>query len=101
MTLKILRLPEVIAITGLSRSSIYSRISESKFPHQIPLGGRAVGWVESQIIEWLEIKIKESISPVDLESQVTQRLRTITHRGQTHECHQYKYQWSGCSECDH
>lgn len=60
MTLRILRLPEVIAITGLSRSSIYSRISESKFPHQIPLGGRAVGWVESQIIEWLEIKIKES-----------------------------------------
>jgi len=46
---KILRLPEVKTQTGLSRSSIYKRISESKFPKQINLGGRAIGWLESDM----------------------------------------------------
>jgi len=46
---KLLRLPEVKATTGLSKSSIYTRISEGTFPKQIPLGPRLVVWVESDI----------------------------------------------------
>ena len=56
----ILRLPEVITRTGLSRSSIYLRITRNEFPHSISLGGRAVGWVEHDIETWLEEKIAAS-----------------------------------------
>ena len=42
--------------TGLSRSSIYLRISEGRFPRPISLGERAVGWLESEITEWLNRK---------------------------------------------
>ena len=54
----ILRLPAVRARTGLSRSTIYLRISEDTFPRPIQLGVRSVGWVESEIEEWLEIQIQ-------------------------------------------
>ena len=50
---KLLRLPEVKATTGLSKSSIYARISEGTFPKQIPLGPRLVVWVESYIQNWI------------------------------------------------
>ena len=39
----ILRLPTVKARTGLSRSTIYHRVSCGTFPAPVPLGGRAVG----------------------------------------------------------
>jgi prophage regulatory protein len=53
MTEKILRLPEVKNRVGLSRSSIYQAIQRKEFPSSIPLGARAVGWLESDIAEWL------------------------------------------------
>jgi prophage regulatory protein len=54
----ILRLPDVRARTGLSRSTIYLRISEGNFPRPVQLGVRAVGWVESEIDEWLDQQIQ-------------------------------------------
>lgn len=56
----ILRLPSVQKRTGLSRSTIYLRISEGGFPKPISLGGRAVGWIEEEINEWLNQQIKAS-----------------------------------------
>jgi len=56
----ILRLPKVKSCTGLSRSTIYLRISEGRFPKPVSLGGRAVGWIESEIDEWLNQKIEAS-----------------------------------------
>ena len=50
---KLLRLPQVKFITGLSKSSIYARISEGTFPRQIALGPRLVVWVESDIQNWI------------------------------------------------
>ena len=50
---KLLRLPQVKTITGLSKSTIYARISEGTFPKQIPLGARLVVWVESDIQQWI------------------------------------------------
>lgn len=60
MSNKIIRLPEVKNKTGLSRSSIYLRISKGEFPQSIALGGRAVGWLEEDINQWLEQCIAES-----------------------------------------
>ncbi|MFQ5637713.1 MAG: helix-turn-helix transcriptional regulator [bacterium] len=60
MTYRILRLPTVKAQTGLSRSTIYLRVSQGTFPKPVNLGARAVGWVEADIQEWLEQKIETS-----------------------------------------
>lgn len=51
---KILKLPEVTAMTGLSRSSVYDFVKKGAFPAPIPLGSRAVGWLESDIANWIE-----------------------------------------------
>ena len=56
----ILRLPEVMRSTGLSRSTIYLRIAEGTFPKPVNLGGRAVGWLEVDIQEWLQRRIEAS-----------------------------------------
>ena len=56
----IIRLPDVINATGLSRSTIYLRISQSKFPKPISLGGRAVGWLESEVELWIEEQVNSS-----------------------------------------
>jgi prophage regulatory protein len=60
MTHRILRLPEVMTRTGLSRSTIYLRISQGNFPKPVSLGARAVGWIEVEIQEWLQRQIEAS-----------------------------------------
>ena len=53
----LLRLEQVQAITGLSRSSVYKLISESKFPASIALHGRAVAWDSQAVDAWIESRI--------------------------------------------
>ena len=60
MATAILRLPAVKDRTGLSRSTIYLRISQGKFPKPVSLGGRAVGWDEVEIEDWLNQQITTS-----------------------------------------
>ena len=61
MTYKtIWRLPEVMAHTGLSRSTIYFLISSDKFPHSINLGIRSVGWLSDEVQQWIQDRIDES-----------------------------------------
>ncbi len=62
----ILRLPTVKARTGLSRSTIYLRVSEGTFPAPVSLGARAVGWVESEIESWLTQRIDASRKRIGL-----------------------------------
>lgn len=50
---KILRLPDVKARTGLSRSSIYNYIRAGNFPEAVRLGPRTVGWLESAVEAWI------------------------------------------------
>lgn len=59
MANQVLRLPEVIQITGLSRSTIYREMSIGRFPTRIYLGARCVGWLSSEIAEWVELRIAE------------------------------------------
>ena len=59
LMMKILKLKMVVEITGLGRSSIYKLIEQGEFPKQVSLGERAVGWVESEIEEWIISKIEE------------------------------------------
>lgn len=47
---RILRLPAVLALCGLSESVIYKRIRQGVFPPQVKLGGGIIGWVESEVL---------------------------------------------------
>jgi prophage regulatory protein len=60
MSSMILRLPAVKTRTGLSRSTIYLRVAEGKFPKPISLGARAVGWLDAEIEQWLAGRIEQS-----------------------------------------
>ena len=60
MTHTILRLPAVKTHTGLSRNTIYLRVSQGTFPKPVSLGGRAVGWLEAEIQDWLQRRIEAS-----------------------------------------
>lgn len=54
MQSKILRLRQVIQVTGLSRSSIYSFQAQGNFPKSVKLGSRSIGWFQSDIDAWIE-----------------------------------------------
>lgn len=55
---RILKLKEVLTRTGLGKTTLYMLISNGDFPQQIPLGLRAVGWLESEIDAWILGKIE-------------------------------------------
>lgn len=52
-----LRLPEVIARIGLSRSTIYELAARGEFPRQVKLGPRSSAWVEEEIATWIDRRL--------------------------------------------
>ena len=57
MAIEILKLPAVIQRTGLSRTTIYALIAQGRFPKQINISERSVGWVAAEIEQWLEDRV--------------------------------------------
>lgn len=54
MTETPLRRPEVEALTGLSRSTLYNWMKRGEFPQPVKLGTRLVAWRESDIsVKWI------------------------------------------------
>ena len=64
--MRILRMPEVKAMTGLSSASIYKQIREKKFPRGIKITQRAIAWPEKTVLDWIEKKVKESTNYVEV-----------------------------------
>lgn len=60
MATKIIRLPEVLTRVGIKRATLYDWIAEGKFPKQIKLGPRSVGWEEQTVEDWLSNRISLS-----------------------------------------
>ncbi|WP_425267862.1 helix-turn-helix transcriptional regulator, partial [Enterobacter hormaechei] len=56
---RFIRLPEVMHLCGLSRSTIYDLISREAFPKQISLGGKNVAWAQSEIAAWMAERIAD------------------------------------------
>lgn len=54
---RLLRLPQVMNLIGLARSSIYDCIRDGRFPKPVPLCSRNVGFVESEIAGWIAARI--------------------------------------------
>lgn len=51
---------EVLRRTSMSRSTVYALMKVGAFPRAVHLGKRRVGFVESEIDEWLKAKIEAS-----------------------------------------
>ena len=51
--MRLIKLKEVLHITGLSRSTVYRFMSAGGFPMKVELGGNSVAWVESEVEEWI------------------------------------------------
>jgi prophage regulatory protein len=56
----LLRLPDVLARTGLSRSSVYDKAAAGEFPQPIKIGERASAWIAAEVDAWIEERIRAS-----------------------------------------
>lgn len=54
---RLVRLPEVLHRTGLSRSTVYRRLEQGAFPKPYPLGGKIVAWAECEIDQWISDRL--------------------------------------------
>lgn len=62
---RMLRMPAVLELVPLDKSTIYRKIAAGEFPKPVALGGKAVVWMESDIAEWqqqLRKKNQETLS---------------------------------------
>lgn len=55
---RLLRLVDVENLTGLKRSSIYEKMKKGSFPKQISLSRRLSVWPETEVLTWIQQKIK-------------------------------------------
>ena len=58
---RLIRLPALMALTGLSRSSVYRLaqdpgLAADAFPRSVKIGRRAVAWRESEVLAWLDAR---------------------------------------------
>jgi len=56
-THQLLRLKQVEEKTGLKRSQIYLYMKTGTFPRSIKIGPSSVAWLESEIDEWINLKL--------------------------------------------
>ena len=51
---RVVRMRELTKLTGLARSRIYQLQAEGQFPKSIKLSERSVGWIEIEVLTWIE-----------------------------------------------
>lgn len=49
-----LRLPAVMKLTGLGRSTIYRMVADKRFPRPVRIASRAVAWRRADLDRWSE-----------------------------------------------
>lgn len=57
---RFIRLGEVLATCGKSRSSVYASIKEGTFPAPVKLQGRSSAWLRSEVLRWMQACIEAS-----------------------------------------
>jgi prophage regulatory protein len=58
--MRLLRLPDVCAMTGLPRATVYAWARLERFPRPIKIGQRSSAWRLDQIERWIEERTKAS-----------------------------------------
>lgn len=57
--MQLLRLPDVLARTGMSRSRLYAALADKSFPAPVKLSPRAVAWPSDEVDAWIVARIAE------------------------------------------
>lgn len=52
----IIRMPQVVEMTGVSRAHVYALIARDEFPRPVRIGKRAVGWIVEDIEAWISAR---------------------------------------------
>lgn len=60
---QLLRLPDVISTTGLSRSTIYRLADRGEFPAPIKLAARTTAWAAAEVGQWIDAKMAARSAP--------------------------------------
>ena len=63
--MRILRKPAVSDKVGLSSVHIMRMVRDGKFPEPVRLGPASIGWLVSEIEEWLQAKADQRVRPVE------------------------------------
>lgn len=50
---RLIRLPRVLELTGLSRTTVYRLEKANQFPAHVAIGTRVSAWVESEVQQWI------------------------------------------------
>ena len=54
---RLLRLPEVRHLTGLSTSTLYALMADGTFPRPVKLTERSVAWPERLVADWISTRL--------------------------------------------
>lgn len=57
---RLIRLPQVEAMTGLKRASIYAAAQKGSFPKPLKITARASAWRESEVVRWIGDRLRDS-----------------------------------------
>ena len=62
---KIVKINAVKQQTHLSVASIYRLAKQGDFPKQMKLGVRASGWLQSEIVDWIQSRLNDRDSKIE------------------------------------
>lgn len=57
---RLIRRGEVLRLVGFSKSTLYERIAAGDFPRPVRVAPRCVAWVEADVLEWIEARVRGS-----------------------------------------
>ena len=66
--IEFIKLPEVRKLTGVGTTKLYQMVNNGLFPPQVKLGGRAVAWVKSEVLQWNNDQIAAARGDQDSEA---------------------------------
>ena len=66
---RLIRLPEVLSLTGCKKSTIYLMLHEGRFPKPVRLSPRMVTWPETAVLQWVQDRINQVAAPAEGEQQ--------------------------------
>jgi prophage regulatory protein len=55
---RLLRFKQINEMTGLPKSSVYALIKKGEFPSPIPITPQTVGWISTEVSEWIASRVK-------------------------------------------
>lgn len=61
MQTRLIRIKEVITMTGKSRSAIYADMAAGVFPASVKIGDKSVAWAEAAILKWIEDRLSGNV----------------------------------------